>query len=72
MDFPTSDDFYFCFFGEKSVRRVFIATNIRWGVPGTPPSDHDLKRSWAKDEILDQSGFGYVSIGPGGGPPDLG
>ena len=72
VDFPTSDEFYFWFFGKTRGRRVFMATNIRWGVPGTPPSEQGLMRSWAKNQILDQSGFGSVSSELVGGLADLG
>jgi len=46
VDFPTSDDFYFLTIWKISVRRVFIATKLRWGVPGSLSTNHELKRSW--------------------------
>ena len=55
VDFPTSDDFYFFTIRKRSVRRVFIAIKRRWGVPAHPSTNHDLKRSWAKKQILDKS-----------------
>ena len=72
MDFPTSDDFYFCTIGKTSARRVFMAIKRRWGVPAHLSTNHDLKSSWAKNPILDQSGFGYVFSELVGGLPDLG
>ena len=72
VDFPTSDDFYFFTIRKRSVRRVFMAIKRRWGVPAHPSTNHDLKRSWAKNQILDQSNFACLTIGHGGGLPDLG
>ena len=49
VDFPTLDGFYFFTIWKRSVRRVFIAIKLRWGVPGTLSTNHELKRSWAKN-----------------------
>ena len=39
-----------------------MAIKRSWGVPAYPPSNHELKRSWAKKQILDQSSFAWVAI----------
>ena len=49
-----------------------MAIKRRWGVPAHPSTKRDLKRSWAKKQILDQSDFAYVAIEHGGALPDLG
>ena len=49
-----------------------MAIKRRWGVPAHPSTTYDLKRSWAKNQILDQSNFACLAIGHGGGLPDLG
>ncbi len=72
VDFPTSDDFSFSTILKRRVRRVFLAIKLRNRVPGTLSSNHELKRSWAKNQILDKSTFAWVTIELWGGLPDLG
>ena len=71
VDFPTSDDFSFTTILKTIVRRVFSATKLRNRVPGTLPSDHELMRSWAKNQILVHLAFGWVTIELWGALPDL-
>ena len=72
VDFPTSDDFSFSTIFKTIIRRVFLAIKLRNRVPGTLSSNHELKRSWAKKQILDKSTFAWVTIELWGGLPDLG
>ena len=55
VDFPTSDDFRLYSILKKRVRRVFYAIKLRWGVSATPSTNHELKRSWAKNRFWTSS-----------------
>ena len=44
--------FIFLSIWKMSVRRVFIATKLRWGVPGSLSTNHELKRSWCGKTAL--------------------